>query len=355
MNNLDIHKDFTLNGVSFDSAEDLLDHSKRFSASLFTFLTSWFDAHDHIAVNTSGSTGKPKSLHLKKIHMINSAEATGHFFELPANSRALLCLSTDFIAGKMMVVRALCLGWHLDIVEPISNPLKDIESNYDFSAMVPMQAFNSIEQLSQIKKLIIGGGLVSKELENKLQSVDAQVYATYGMTETCTHIAVKKLNRDRATNYSTLPGVSIKTDNRSCLVISAPALADEPVITNDIVEIISDTEFKWLGRYDTVINSGGIKLIPEQIEEKLSRVIKGRFFTAGLPDAVLGEKLVLIIEDEVHTNQSDSANILNELKELTTLTKYEVPSEIYFTSKFIETETKKIQRQQTLDSLFKNS
>jgi O-succinylbenzoic acid--CoA ligase len=232
------------------------------------------------------------------------------------------------------------------------NPLKGIEKVYDFSAMVPLQVYNSIDELNKIKTLIIGGGIVSDALKNRLQSISVEAYATYGMTETVTHIALKKLNhflsdteRIRSV-YKILPNISISTDSRDCLVIEALKIAADKVVTNDLVEIISDTEFQWLGRFDNIINSGGIKLIPEQIEEKLAEIISDRFFVSGIKDAVLGEKLVLIIE----SNQ-DSRFKIQDLK-LKSLSKYEIPKEIYFLEKFIETQTKKIQRKKTLELLF---
>ncbi len=358
MKNKTFHKNFRLNGNHFANADDLLNYSKALSSCLHGFLSVWFDDKEFIIVKTSGSTGTPKIIQLKKEHMVNSAMATGTYFNLSAKTTTLLCLSIDFIAGKMMLVRALTMGWHLDVVKATTNPLQNIEKTYDFSAMVPLQAHNSIDKLSQIKKLIIGGGVVSKELQVKLMEVSTEVFATYGMTETITHIAVKPLNNfevistpsssGEKSHYQVLPNISISKDSRGCLVINAPSVSDEQIITNDVVEIISETEFKWLGRYDNIINSGGVKLIPEQIEEKLSAVINCRFFVSGIPDEILGEKLILVIERAVISNKERNL-ITSQISNLKSLTKYETPKDIYFLPKFADTETKKIQRQQTLD------
>jgi O-succinylbenzoic acid--CoA ligase len=339
------HKSFKLNGISFSSVDELLNYSQQLNSSIFNFLKDWFSSDDCVIVRTSGSTGKPKPIKLKKEHMKNSAMATGEFFNLKEGATALLCLSNDYIAGKMMLVRALTLGWELDVVEVDSNPLASVGKVYDFSAMVPMQLQNSLSDLTKVKKLIVGGGVVSNELVNKIQSVKTEVFATYGMTETITHIAVKKLNNFKVTPvfYQTLPNVTIYKDQRNCLLIEAPKVADELIVTNDVVELISDTQFEWLGRFDNVINSGGIKLHPEKIEEKLSKVISRRFFVAGIPDKILGEKLVLIIEGVA------SSEVEKSLLELVNLSKYEKPKSIYFVESFIETETKKIQRKKTLD------
>lgn len=353
------HKNFKLNGKSFNSVEELLTFSEKLSPSIYNFFKDWFKTKLTINVQTSGSTGKPKKIALKKEHMVNSAKASGTFFNLPENTTALLCLSTDYIAGKMMLVRALTLGWHLDIVEVSSNPLMRIEKKYDFSAMVPMQVYHSITQLHKVKILIVGGGAVDNVLMGKLQPLPTKVYATYGMTETITHIAVKQLNDFSsaelvsASYYKVLPNIKIATDARGCLLIDAPSISDEKVITNDLVEIISENEFEWLGRVDNIINSGGVKLIPEQIEEKLESIIDQRFFVAGIPDETLGEKLVLIVEN---TDPSiTSSEVDKSISSLTALNKYEIPKEIYFIEKFVETETKKIMRKATLSLVLKKN
>lgn len=351
-----VHVNFELNNQSFKSIEELLAYTKDINLSIHGFLLDWFDEKTYVVVNTSGSTGKPKPMQLRKEFMINSAKATGAFFNLPENTSALLCLSTDYIAGKMMLVRALVLGWKLDVVTTDSNPLKNVTKRYDFSAMVPMQLQNSLNDLNKVQKLIVGGGVVSKELIAQIQGIDTAIFATYGMTETVTHIAVKQLNQfvtsneEEVSNYHTLPNVEVSIDKRGCLVINAPKVTEEVIVTNDVVNLISSTSFTWLGRYDNVINSGGVKLHPEKIEEKLSTIISNRFFVTGISDNRLGEKLVLLIEGIA--DESLVMELKNELKNSILLTKYEVPKEIHFIEAFVETETKKIQRTMTLDLLY---
>ncbi|MBL4604361.1 MAG: AMP-binding protein [Flavobacteriaceae bacterium] len=347
-----VHKKFELNGNSFSNEEELIAFSKTVSVSLYRFLSDWFSGEDCITVKTSGSTGKPKEIQLKKEYMINSALATGRYFNLEEKTTALCCLPIDFIAGKMMFVRAITLGWQLDLIEPNSEPLKESNQKYDFCAMVPLQLSNSLDRIHQVKKLIVGGGMVSPQLQSSLKALSTEVYATYGMTETITHIAVKKLNHHlslqgsitKQSHYLTLPNVSISTDNRNCLVISAPKVSSEEIITNDVVEIISENEFLWKGRYDNVINSGGIKLYPEEIEKKLSPYLSTRFFVTGIPDDILGEKLVLIIEGK--ENMIISAEVKN-LKNI--LSKFETPKDVFFIAGFVETETGKIQRKETFE------
>jgi O-succinylbenzoic acid--CoA ligase len=358
-----IHKNFKLNGKSFSSEDELINFSKTISNSIVTFLTDWFNANDFVVVQTSGSTGKPKPIALKKEFMKNSAIATGEFFSLKENTTALLCLSTDYIAGKMMLVRALTLGWQLDVVNTDSNPLNGIKKQYDFSAIVPLQLRNSLNDLHKVDELIVGGGVVSNDLITAIQNIPTKVFATYGMTETITHIAVKKLNHfsnvisSTSTSFSrgsveksvykTLPNVIISKDNRECLVIKASKVSSEKISTNDVVDIVSENEFEWLGRYDNVINSGGVKLHPEKIEEKLSKIITNRFFVIGVPDTILGEKLILIIEGV--TSSEVEKLLLSKIKKDSSLSKFEIPKRIYFVDEFIETETKKIQRKTTLD------
>ncbi|MFA5298172.1 MAG: AMP-binding protein [Lutibacter sp.] len=351
------HSKFKLQGESFNSKEELIDFSKEISMEIGNFLEKWFNKELFVEVKTSGSTGKPKIIPLQKAFMINSAKATGDYFNLPEKTTALLCMSPNYIAGKMMLVRALTLGWHLDVVKPSSTPLKNVEKHYDFVAMVPLQLYHSFADIHKIKKLIVGGGTVSEEMLSKIKHIKTEVFVTYGMTETISHIAVKKLNnfkgviasKTKQPHYFILPNINISIDSRGCLVIDAPKISKEKVITNDLIEIISEKEFKWLGRFDNIINSGGVKLIPEQIEEKLSAIIKNRFFVAGKRDEILGEKLILILEG------IKNDDVLTKVHQLSTLSKYEIPKEIYFLDKFIETQTKKINRKENLKIVFQET
>jgi O-succinylbenzoic acid--CoA ligase len=360
-----IHSNFKFNGHSFISVDELLAYTKYFSVEIHQFFESWFSVDKTIIVQTSGSTGSPKPIALKKELMINSAKSTGTFFNLPKNTKSLLCLPVQYIAGKMMLIRALTLGWHLDVVISNSNPLEDIVKQYDFSAMVPLQLENSLSKIGNIKKLIVGGGVVSNQLQQKIQNITTKVFATYGMTETITHIAVKQLNNFSSKGlidngkifYEVLPNVTIYKDARNCLVIKAPKVTEETIFTNDVVNLISDSQFEWLGRFDNVINSGGIKLHPEKIEEKLSKIIQNRFFVTGLKDEKLGEKLILIIENN-NKNVISSAvkkSLLSKIQNLKSLSKFDKPKEVYFVEHFIETKTGKVQRLLTLRKKILNS
>lgn len=345
-----------LNSQSFLSVDELLAFTnKSDTLEIHQFLQDWFASDQILRVQTSGSTGVPKTIELKKEFMVNSAIATSNYFKLPQKTTALLCLPIQYIAGKMMLIRALVLGWHLDAVEANSHPLKESSKKYDFCAMVPLQVENSLNELPYIKKVIVGGGVVSNQLQEKLQNRDCHVFATYGMTETSTHIAVKKLNNlDQFPSfYQLLPTIKIYKDDRNCLVIEAKKIAEKVLFTNDVVQLISEKEFDWLARFDNVINSGGVKLYPEVIENKLTKMIKNRFFVMGISDAVLGEKLILIIETlaQLKNQKKYQARLQDKLHKETRLSKFEIPKEIYFVKKIIETSSGKIRRKETFASL----
>ena len=350
-----IHHDFKLNGVSFtekvlrEIAYDLIKEGQGYEKAIGDFLFDWLDSSPTITVRTSGATGEPKLIVIEKQQMINSAKATGRYFKLNPGDRALLCLSAEYIAGKMMLVRSMILGLHLESLAPVSNPLSGLEKEYDFAAMVPIQLQNSLQEIDKVKTLLVGGAPLSPSVKQQLKKVHSRIYETYGMTETITHVAVKVIETALNTGSGTpkfkgLPDVIFTTDDRNCLVIDAPMVSDEKVVTNDVVELFSATEFEWLGRYDNVINSGGVKLFPERVEQKLADVIDQRFFVTGIPDEVLGQKLMLFVEGEV-----DSEKLLATIKSITSLDKFEIPKEIKVIPEFLKTETGKIQRQKNVD------
>ena len=337
-----VHNRFKLNGYTF-TKDDLIrggysfikegsEHEKQ----LGLFILDWFDERTYLEINTSGSTGIPKIIRVDKQAMVNSALATGDFFGLEPGKKLLHCLPTSYVAGKMMFVRAFILGLEMKFTEPNSNPLDENYETFDFCGMVPLQAKNSLKQLHNIKKLIIGGVKIHKSLEQELLKLPIEIYETYGMTETITHIAAKRIGEEA---FTVLPNVIVSIDDRQCLVIDAKNISEEKIVTNDIVKLISDSQFVWIGRYDNVINSGGIKLMPEQIEEKLSTLIPRRYFVYGEPDATLGEKLVLYVEGEPLAIEEAVFNVLD---------KYERPKEIIFIPKFKQTVTGKIIRKGSL-------
>lgn len=336
-----VHNLFKLNGFHLNRndlcrvAYSFIKEGEEFEKSVGDFILDWFDNKSYIEMNTSGTTGTPKLIRVDKQAMVNSALATGDFFELGPGDKALHCLPTKYIAGKMMFVRGFILGLDVDFVAPSSHPLLHNDTKYDFVAMVPLQAQNSLTTLKNVKKMIVGGAKMSKILENGLSKLNTKVFETYGMTETITHIAAKQVGEHA---FSVLPNIEITKDDRNCLVIDAPMISSEQISTNDIVELVGENQFVFLGRLDNIINSGGIKLIPEKIEGKLSDKIDSRFFVTGKEDADLGEKLILVIEG---IKQTLDKTIFDSLD------KYEKPKEVFFVSQFIETATGKIKRKET--------
>lgn len=347
-----IHPKFKLNGQSYTieslkvQAYGFIKEGEPYEESVGNFILDWLNDKKYVTVQTSGSTGAPKAIKIKKWHMVNSAKATAKHFKLPEKTTALLCLPADFIAGKMMLVRALVLGWHIDMAQPKANPLDNVYRRYDFCAMTPFQVDNSLSRLHLLSKLIVGGGVLSYSLKKRLQQVSTKIYETYGMTETVTHIAVRRINSKKekaSTNpFKALAKVSLEQDQRGCLVIKAPAVSSDPVVTNDLVELITYKKFIWLGRVDNVINSGGVKLYPEQIEQKLAVHLQVPFFIAGVPDDSLGEKVALFVEqDAPYTFTRDNYDPA-------LFDKYEFPKAIFTIARFERTENGKLQRGQTV-------
>ena len=340
------HNSFKINGAHFDQ-ESLFDlaysyakEGSDYEKEIGIFILDWLDASETIQLSTSGTTGHPKTIILSKQAMVYSAIATADYFKLQPGDSALLCLPARYIAGKMMLVRTFIIGLELDIL-PSSSNLEALSSEkiYDFVALVPLQAQNSLDKLSQFKKIIIGGASVSSQLSLKLRNLNNEIYETYGMTETISHIAAKRIGSEM---FSVLPNVTIASDDRDCLVVNIPFISVNTIITNDIVEIISPTTFKWKGRYDHVINSGGIKLFPEQIEAKIATHLTVPFLITGIPDALLGQKVILVLEG----SEFELPKSLFEK-----LDKYEIPKDIFFVTQFERTATDKINIKKTLLSI----
>lgn len=273
------------------------------------FLSEWCSPSSQVRLQTSGSTGTPKVFFADKERLRASARMTCDFLGLHEGDSALLCLSCDYIAGKMMVVRALERGLRLVEVAPSHRPLEalarehpDIES-IDLCAMVPSQVFCSIDHplLPRIRHLIIGGGAIPAALEERLRSLPGAIWSSYGMTETLSHIALRRVSGAEAEDwYRPLPGVTLSLSAEGCLIIEAPALSPERLLTNDLAELLPDGRFRILGRRDNVILSGGIKLHIEEEEERLRPLLPERdgcpvFCIAPRPHEQFGEEAVLLV------------------------------------------------------------
>lgn len=273
---------------------------------LYRFLTDWFSESPAMTVHTSGSTGTPKELTVRKEQMMQSAILTCSFLHLQKGDKALLCMPLQYIAGKMMVVRALVAGLTLVVRTPSGHPLAQVDGPVRFAAMIPLQVYNSLqvteerERLCQTDILIIGGSAIDKELEREIAALPSRIYSTYGMTETLSHIALRRLNGpDASPAYTPFPSVGLSLSPDGTLVIDAPQVCDEPLVTNDVARLHPDGTFVILGRKDNIVNSGGIKIQIEEVEEALRLVIPATFALTSVPHPALGEALVLLVEKDI--------------------------------------------------------
>lgn len=345
--------------------------------TLEDFLSEWNNDSDRVLVHTSGSTGKPKPMMVEKKRMLNSARITCDFLGLKPGDSALLCMSLDYIAGKMVVVRSIERHLHLISVSPSGHPLKnidlkdvngkDVNGEITFAAMVPMQVYNTLqvpeerERLTHIRHLIIGGGAIDASLEKELQALPGNIaiWSTYGMTETLSHIALRRINGAEASEwYQPFDSVKISQTEEGCLVIDAPLVCAETLVTNDIVEIesyiynkVEKTRFRIKGRKDNVICSGGIKIQIEEVEALLKPYLEKPFMLAKKKDEKFGEIAVLLTEDEdlkkveatirrLLSGKSDDSNKSSESKSH----KYWIPREYLHVDHLPLTETGKPKR-----------
>lgn len=309
------------------------------------FLEEWWSDEDFIEVNTSGSTGTPKTIRLAKSTVAASADKTIQFFGLNSDTTGLLCLPCRYIAGKLMLVRAIQSGMPLRVVEPAADVLKELTHKIHFAAMIPSQvesAFGELETtriFNAIDQVLIGGGPVESGLEIQLKGCANSIFHSYGMTETATHVALRNISKEESL-YTALPGVSFSQDERNCMVIEADHLEGK-IVTNDIVDLRDQFSFKWLGRADHAIISGGLKFIPEVLEKKISPYLSIPFYITGVPDIKLGSRIVLVIEGE--NWPEERIEVLNREMQKN-LTVYERPKEIMFVKELNRTNTGKIKR-----------
>ncbi len=328
--------------ISNGESQDSWQHA------VYLFLVDWFSDAEVIKTSTSGSTGDPKSILLAKSTMRNSARMTNAYFGLDAKKTALLCLPASYIAGKMMLVRAIIGGFNLLVVEPTANPFENLSQKIDFAAITPYQLFHSVESLktNTVKQIIVGGSPISPSLEKLISTIPTEIFETYGMTETASHIALRKCTGvDKTDSFCVLNGVSIQQDNRGCLIVNAPHLIDEEICTKDIVELLDDKHFRWKGRADRIINSAGVKIHPEQVEKKLEGIFQQPFFIASIPDELLGNKVVLVLESEALDKETE-AKLCAAMQMV--LSKYELPKQILYLAHFCYSPTKKLLRIDTL-------
>lgn len=322
-----------------------------FEHSLFTFVSQWVNGEQSFVQRTSGSTGSPKDIVISRTQMIASAKQSIQALGIKRGTTSLICIHAGYIGGKMMVVRSLMNAMKIVAVEPSSNPFSALgDEDFEFAAMVPLQVHDVVRspqkrRLERVRVLIIGGGAPDPETIALLQSHQCLCYSTYGMTETISHIALRQLNGElKSECYKVLPGIHIDTDSRGCLIVNWDIL-DEPLYTNDLVNIRGNDCFVWLGRWDNVINSGGVKIIPEILEAEIQTILanlnlSNRTFISGEPDPKLGMKVILFIEGETGSISH------SELQDVFTsrLSVYHRPKEIVICKAFVNTANEKINR-----------
>ncbi|MBW7675904.1 AMP-binding protein [Chryseobacterium chendengshani] len=315
-----------------------------FERKIHSFLIEWLSDSQTVTVKTSGSTGAPKIFEIEKNKMLNSAKMTCDFLELYKNNTALVCLPIEYISGKMMVVRAFERKLQLIISDPSLKPLEDLHSEIDFCALTPLQVENSLDKIHYIKNLIIGGAAVSESLKTKITqtlqhtNTPTRIYETYGMSETLSHIALKEIHPEQNNYFTVFDQISIAKDERGCLKISAPNLNDEILETNDLVEIKNENQFRFLGRIDHVINSGGAKIFPEELEALVKKEMQNEVVFLGLEDESLGQKLIAVIEGK------ESNDLIKKIEGIQYEKSFHKPKEIIFVEEIPRTQNGKVNR-----------
>jgi O-succinylbenzoic acid--CoA ligase len=319
------------------------------------FLAEWNSENGYITAHSSGSTGAPKPIRLPKKMVIASAMRTVKFFNLTSESHLHLPLDISYIAGKMMVVRSIVSGAKLTC-EPASNkPLaNNVDSQpIDLLAVVPSQLeylLDNLASIPPIRNFLIGGSSIPTHLRQRIVESKVHAYESYGMTETASHVALRRVTEDSMSPFQMLDGLTCGKTEDSALVIT---MDDGSVIrTNDSVEIISPKEFIYKGRLDNVINSGGVKIHPEEVETEISRILTPDFwrsirlqplnyYISKRPSDKWGEEAVLLLETEGITSETKT-RVYEALKR--SLPPYHIPKDIIPLSHFPRTYNGKIIR-----------
>lgn len=327
----------------------LLSEDSILSPEALEFIAEWRNSSPFVVAHTSGSTGTPKVIHLLKSDMIASARATNSFFGINRDSTLYLPLSTSYIAGKMQVVRAIEAGCRLLVEYPSNDPLSyDFTGEINLLPIVPSQIPGLLKSksLHKVRHLIIGGAPITPESESLVLEAGVESYATYGMTETCSHVALRKLGTDL---FRALPGFRFSLDERGCLVVGSETMSFRHLTTNDIVELIDKESFRWIGRYDNVINSGGVKIFPEEVERDIAPLFPkdSLFYVTSRPSEKWGEEAVVVTNSpRFNGNLAAVEKLLSEMRSL--LPPIKVPKDIIFDKEISLTTSKKIKRKKIL-------
>jgi O-succinylbenzoic acid--CoA ligase len=341
--------------------------SNPYFTKVLKLINDWQGDAGSFTLKTSGSTGQPKEFTLTRGQIQASIAQTQKKFWLNSQDLLFCCLNVNYIAGMLMIFRALEIGCDLLVAEPVSDPFEGLRNQEyllrnnrgkNFFAFVPLQfqtllnSRKSTEILNTAKAILVGGAALDESSIKKARTLSPSVYLTYGMTETVTHIAVRKINGlTRSKYFRILDGVEVDIDSKNCLKIKSPVTLNKWIQTSDIVKLKNRTEFTLIGRADNIINSGGVKIQLERIEEEVGKVLisQVRFFAAGVPDEQLGQKLVLFLETR---DKPVAENLKKRFPDI--FSKFERPKEVLMVAKFIDTPTGKIDKIKTVDEFIHN-
>ncbi|MDE6258692.1 MAG: AMP-binding protein [Muribaculaceae bacterium] len=303
------------------------------------FYNEWVSEPEDVVCHTSGSTGTPHLIHLPKQRMIESAERTCRHFGINSSSHLHSCISADYIGGKMMMVRSRVSGASFSWEIPSNTPLKDfVGPPIDLVSVVPSQMLfllDNPEIMARAKNYLIGGAAIPSSLRKRSLDSGISAYESYGMTETSSHIAIRKVEEGNEW-FETLPGISVSLDDDSRLCIHIENW--KSFYTNDIAQLKSSTSFRILGRADNVINTGGKKVYPEEVEKILSEYFTFPFYISYRNDEKWGQRIILIAENP--TVSDDEIISLCKLH----LESFKCPKEVVGLSHFSYTPNGKIKR-----------
>ena len=352
-----LHPLFSIKGFSYGSsdllvfAQQLIKNGEAYEISIGQFFINWLNSSDTLFLSTSGTTSESKQLEVSKTSMVAHAKMSASYFLLKPGHKILHLLSSDFIAGKMILVRAMVLGLDLWFYPPSKAPLASLDKVYDWAALVPLQLAHSLNDLYKVKKILIGGAALTSKLKDtallKAKEQQTSLYLSFGMTETLSHIAIALLETNEEPLFKVLPGIIISKNAQDCLEIRAAYLENTVIQTSDLIRLQSPDSFYWLGRADFTVNSGGVKLQPERIEKELSPFLNIPFFVFGIPDEILGSRLCLVVSEQ-HKKLAIKA-----LETAIFSHPYYAPKSILMVKEFLYTSSEKIKRKNSLSFGFK--
>lgn len=280
---------------------------------LVSFVRNIVENPEEIKVQSSGSTGKPKVFTFTYQQYRASANISIRYFGLKEGMSCLLPMSLKHIGAQLMLVRAFETKMKIDIVTASSDLSDFLQSGYDFVPMVPTQFLMSYESNSscfqKVKTVLLGGSSITQDVQEIAKRLPTQVFSSYGMTETLTHVGVKELS-SKENNYQILPGFKLSLNESNCLEIEAPHFSEKQ-ITNDVARL-NGNSFEILGRLDNVIITGGLKVQAEEVEKKLADELNQTFYVSSSADSKWGQVLTLVLSKSLNEVQNNFLQHYNE-------------------------------------------